>query len=171
LLSLAAALENLPDSRLLVLVDEYDRFANKLMLENPEAYRRAVQGKSKQLNSSPIRGLFESIKSFDSFPIGCRSFTVGITHIALADASGPNYITNLSNKPHFSGLCGYTDADVERGLALIKPLTEIDQGHAKKLLKAAFDGYRFVGSDKPLYRSQQCTFPEPSSRERSSWAT
>jgi len=83
--------------RMLTLVDEYDRFANKLMFENPEAYSKVVAGIPGDPQSSPIRAFFETMKK-----INHKSLTMGISNVGLADASGPNHMIDLSDQIQFS---------------------------------------------------------------------
>lgn len=49
--------------RLYVLVDEYDRFGNKLLVERRDLYDAIVRGQSGVRGSSPIRSFLETLKS------------------------------------------------------------------------------------------------------------
>ena len=51
-----------PDAKLYIMIDEYDRFANKLMVENLDMYQKMVVGTSGDPASSPIRSFLENIK-------------------------------------------------------------------------------------------------------------
>ena len=84
------------EGEVFVLIDEYDRFANKIMFENPDQYNKVVVVRSVDLLSSPIRSFFETIKTMTNI----RSFTVGISPIALADASGANFVYDISEYHH-----------------------------------------------------------------------
>ena len=70
--------------KLYVLIDEYDRVANKLMFENPER-NLAIVGR-KEAGLSLLRGVLETLKAIKP----TRTFITGITTLALADASGAN---------------------------------------------------------------------------------
>ena len=104
--------------KLYVLIDEYDRVANKLMFENPERYLDMVAAKkvgtsplrgvpealnSKEASTSPLLGVLEMLnaKEGGTSPLRgvletlkaikpTRTFITGITTLALADASGAN---------------------------------------------------------------------------------
>ena len=140
-----------------VLVDEYDRFASKIMFENTHLYSQVVTGKSGDPLSSPIRSFFETIKMMTNI----RSFTVGISPIALADASGANFIADIS--AYAGDVVGFTDADVRSALTSIfgDKCKEIDS--LMKLIQRFYNGYRFgrkgiAALTLPLYHTQLCIY-------------
>ena len=136
---------------LYLLIDEYDRFANKLMFENPERYHELV-GTS---GSSPLRSFLETVKKVKP----ARTFITGITTIALADASGANSFKNVSLRRDLGAVVGFTEEVVQDGLDKLQ-LSESQANSAMELMRIYFDGYRFpgVGDDAPLFNSQQCLY-------------
>jgi hypothetical protein len=87
-----------------ILIDEYDRFANKLMFERPDMYNKVDAGQSGDAFFSTIRSFFGCIKRLQN----ARSFTMGLSRIALADASGANFIDNISDVGAVGDLLGLT---------------------------------------------------------------
>lgn len=145
--------------KLMILVDEYDRFANKLMLENIEAYKRMVVGSSGVLASSPIRGIYECFKGLsrhlgDSF----LQLSTGITPIALADASGANYVTNVSMKYAMGDVVGFSREDLEVGLKNAGIVEDKELETALEVMKKHYNGYLFPGSSTPLYNPTLCNW-------------
>jgi len=140
---------------LYVTVDEYDRFANKLMFEHPELYARIVIGESGQPSSSPLRSFLETVKKIKP----SRTLVTGITSIALADASGANSFTSVSLLPSLGSICGLNEAHLRAGLAKLQ-LSAAQTESAVELMRAFFDGYYYPGvpDDQPLFNSQQCLF-------------
>jgi hypothetical protein len=145
------------DGEVFVLIDEYDRFANKIMFENPDFYNKVVTGRSGDPVSSPMRSFFETIKMMTNI----RSFTVGISPIALADASGANFVSDIS--AYVGDVVGLTDADVHSALTSIfgDKFTEIDS--LMKLIKKFYDGFHFSSEGDPgltpsLYHTQLCIY-------------
>jgi hypothetical protein len=143
------------DARVFLLIDEYDRFANKLMFENPEAYDKVVAGTSGEKFSSPIRSFFESVKALS----GVRSFTTGLSPIALADASGANNIGFITQDPRFADMLGFTEKHVEMGLMRLFPRAKVPK--VLNVCKRFFNGYRFpYNLEEPaspaLYTPQLC---------------
>ena len=47
---------------LYLIIDEYDRFANKLLFENRELYGSVVMGESGKRGSSVLSSIFEAVK-------------------------------------------------------------------------------------------------------------
>jgi len=96
--------------RLFVLIDEYDRFANKLMLENLDAYRGVVAGVSGERLSSPIRAFYETLKEGVPGLKDYRSISFGVAPIALT--SGANHIDLLPSwNEQLTDACGFTQQD------------------------------------------------------------
>ena len=142
--------------QLYVIIDEYDRFANKLMFENPEIYEAIVAGKTGVLGSSPIRSFFEALKTLTATH-GLCSFATGLTPLALANASGANNRVDLSNNKFFADVCGFTDADIKRGLSLIDHLSDEQRERALVMMREYYNGYLFEGGT-PLYNSTLCLY-------------
>ena len=91
--------------RLLVLVDEYDRYSNKLMLENAAHYLASLKDKKSAASLvHPLRSLFETLKSIGGKLNRYRTLVVGLTPVAIADASGANVWKNISSAAH-SAIC------------------------------------------------------------------
>ena len=138
-----------------VLVDEYDRFANELMFNSPDEYDKVVAGVSGEKLCSPVRSFFSMIKSLNTV----RSFTVGLSPIALADASGANNIDFITQDPRFANMLGFSEQDVKRAVELLFDKKDVPK--AVEVAKQFFNGYRFpyhrrhpVG--EPLFTPQLC---------------
>ncbi|KAL9655912.1 hypothetical protein ABK040_007533 [Willaertia magna] len=134
----------------MVLIDEYDRFANKLMFENPEKYRLLVQGKRGDPTSSPIRTFFEQLKWSSGAGLkSFRSIITGVTPIAL-DAPGYNVSKNISFDPTFGDLVGLNEADLRKALENIN-IIGTDQDTTISTMKKNYNGYHFPGSIHALF--------------------
>ena len=88
------------------------------MSENMQVYRNMVRGKSGDPLSSPIRSFFETLKSISGNNPNFRTFTVGITPLAPADASGPNTMDDISLNDTYGDIVGFTQKDIDNGLAI-----------------------------------------------------
>jgi len=148
-----------PCPRLLVLVDEYDRYSNKLMFENPETYLKFVSGTSGVASSSPIRSFFETLKSLDSAGLEqYRTFTTGIAPLALADASGANHMENVTFGRQFADSFGFTERNIVQALHDIGQTNKEAQSHVIRRMRTYYNGYRFAASVEPVYNSTLCLF-------------
>ena len=140
--------------RLFVLVDEYDRYSNKLMLENTAQYLASLKDKNSVASLvHPLRSLFETLKSIGGHLNRYRTLVVGLTPVAIADASGANVWKNISSVPAFSDLCGFTEADLKRALSEIG-LEDDKQQVPLTVMKKFFNGYKFPASRESLYNPQ-----------------
>ena len=160
LLNFALAVEtvdNIDHRRLLVLIDEYDRYANKLMFEHPAAYAKLVRGTSGQPLSSPVRSLFETLKSIEGL-VDYRTFTTGITPIALADASGANNIKDLTFAATFADTFGLTEANIVQALNDIGQTDAEAQRHVLALMRSYYNGYTFARATRLVYNTTLCLF-------------
>lgn len=123
----------------------------------------AADGKAQPLFVSPIRRLYSAIKELSANRLklnvqSIRSFTTGISPVALADASLFNVGTNITSLPEVSAVLGFTAADVE---AAIKGSTVVPEPCRKPLLELMrgwFNDYRFfTGKDQPsLFHPMLC---------------
>jgi hypothetical protein len=145
----AASAVQLKGGKLYVVIDEYDRYANKLLVERRDEYNKFVVGQSGVMGSSPIRSFLETLKAIRGFDV--RFFITGIMPLALADASGFNVATDITHEPFFGELVGFRKSDLERGLDRIDFLTTAQRSDALRLMQRFFNGYRFVGAKQPLY--------------------
>lgn len=142
--------------KLYVLIDEYDRFANKLLVERRDQYDAIVRGQSGVRGSSPIRSFLETLKSLRGLEV--RSFITGIMPLALADSSGYNIAKDITHNQQFASLAGFRKRDLERALALIPHLSVEQRRSALELMRRFYNGYLFFESDEPLYNSTLSLF-------------
>jgi hypothetical protein len=147
----AAAVKAKKGGKLYVLIDEYDRFANKLLVERPTEYDAIVRGRS-----GVIRSFLEKLKSLSGLEV--RSFITGIMPLALADSSGYNVSKDITHNPSFASLAGFRKHDLVRALELIPHLTADQRLGALDLMRRHYNGYLFAGSEEPLYNSTLSLF-------------
>ena len=141
--------------KVFVLIDEYDRFANKLMFEKPDEYNKVVAGRSGEALSSSGRSFFECLKKFPNI----RSFTVGLSPLALADASSANFIDDITDVEAVGDLLGLTEGDIRAALHKIFGL-EAAIDPVVVLVKRFYNGFHFTDTNttSPLYHTQLCLF-------------
>jgi hypothetical protein len=135
----------------MILIDEYDRYANKLLLENPSSDTSSLIN---NITVNPLRSLFETLKSIDNLKLNkYLTFVCGLTPVALADASGANVWKNISHELEFADWCGFYETDLVRALQDINCVGD-DQQVALFIMKKFYNGYKFRGSTQPLYQPQ-----------------
>lgn len=149
-----AAIEQTP-FQLYILIDEYDNFANEVMVSDANTYTKLVG------SDGPFKRLFKWVKTALKSPALDRLFMTGVSPVVMSDVtSGMNIADNIYLYPELNTLCGFTDTEV-RGL--------LDQLHAEKtseagtplswtpdvaraMLRDWYNGYRFaVGARDAVY--------------------
>ncbi len=135
---------------LYLLVDEYDNFANEVMispLRGTGRYEELVQGEG------IIKTLFKVIKGGASGNGIDRVFLTGVSPVVLSDmTSGYNVAKDLTHLDEYSDLCGFTAAE------LAEALTDVLKAHSwpaereteiLDLLQRFYNGYRFGEEENP----------------------
>ncbi|MTW19889.1 AAA family ATPase [Allochromatium palmeri] len=129
--------------KLYLLIDEYDNFANEvLMADRPgsrDRYQTLLQGE----------GLFKTV--FKAVKAGAgglgvdRVFITGVSPVVLSDmTSGYNVGKDIYLEPEFNDLCGFTETEVT---AVLEQLAPADGAwsveEALATMRTFYNGYRF----------------------------
>jgi hypothetical protein len=116
-LSLLRAVRQTP-YRLYLLIDEYDNFANELMMGrgeiNSERYRAMLS------TECSLRALFKAVKSASSGRGLERVFITGVSPVLMNDmTSAYNVAKNIYLEPEFNELCGFKELEIKTVLIQI----------------------------------------------------
>nr|VFK35773.1 MAG: Predicted AAA-ATPase [Candidatus Kentron sp. MB]VFK77572.1 MAG: Predicted AAA-ATPase [Candidatus Kentron sp. MB] len=130
---------------LYLLIDEYDNFANELMMghQNPEEsrYQALLSGEG------AMKTLFKTVKmAAGSGGIG-RVFLTGVSPVAMSDlTSAYNVAENIYLDERFNELCGFREAEIVGMTAAIANdchLPEERALDAVAMMRTFYNGYRF----------------------------
>ncbi len=112
-----------------ILIDEYD----KPILDNLENPERALE------NRDFLRSFYVMMKSNDAY---IRfAFLTGISKFSKANIfSGLNNLTDISLKPKYATICGYTQSNIEN------EFSEYLQGVDLERVREWYNGYNFLGN-------------------------
>ncbi len=142
--SLSNAIAQTP-YKLYLLVDEYDNFANEVMispLHGTDRYQRLVE------NEGTIKTFFKAVKAAAEGRGVDRVFLTGISPVVLSDiTSGYNVAEDLSQRPRFHDLCGFTEAELCVALEAVAVAHDLGAGQvdtALTLMRDFYNGYRFT---------------------------
>ncbi len=120
-----------------LLIDEYDNFANKLLLNNREDYLNIVSKKT-----ASFKQFFTTLKAGatgNNAPIK-RMFITGVTPMTMYDVtSGFNIGDNISLHPRFHDMIGLTQQELEQILEDFELKDRVD----KSILQEWYDNYIF----------------------------
>ena len=129
---------------LYALIDEYDNFANTVLAHHGEAaYQRFTHG------GGFYRNFFATLKAGTEAGGGGleRLFITGVSPVTLDDVtSGFNIGRNISLRPEFNDLLGFTEDEVRGLLALYRHRGVLDQDvdAALDVMREWYNGYRFA---------------------------
>jgi hypothetical protein len=123
--------------KLYLLIDEYDNFANKLLLNDREDYLNIVSKKT-----ASFKQFFTTLKagtSGNNAPIR-RMFITGVTPMTMYDVtSGFNIGENISLNNRFHNLMGLNQNELEKTLKAFNIEDKVD----KSLLEEWYNNYIF----------------------------
>jgi hypothetical protein len=141
--SLLGAVSRTP-YKLYLLIDEYDNFANEVMispLRGTDRYEALVRGEG------TIKTLFKAIKEGAEGRGIDRVFITGVSPVVLSDiTSGYNVAEDLSFEPDYHDLCGFTESELRAALeavAVVHRLGADQTDTALNLMRDFYNGYRF----------------------------
>ena len=131
--------------RLYVLIDEYDNFANTVLAHHGEAaYQSFTHG------GGFYRNFFATLKDGAGQSGGLeRLFITGVSPITMDDVtSGFNIGKNISLRPEFNDLLGFTEEEVGSLLELYRDCGAFNQDveAALAVMREWYNGYRFAKS-------------------------
>ena len=127
---------------LYILIDEYDNFASTILAgAGAEAYHALTHG------GGFYRSFFATLKAGTENGSVERLFVTGVSPITPDDVtSGFNNGANLSLRPEFNEMLGFTEAEVRRIVESYRDLGVFDQDveTALDIMREWYDGYRFA---------------------------
>jgi hypothetical protein len=131
--------------RLYLLIDEYDNFANEVMMGNHELsksrYDALLSGEGM------LRTLFKAVKSAASGEGLERVFITGVSPVAMTDiTSAYNVATNIYLRTEFNDLCGFKESELAAVVNLLAKECDLPSENAEQalsLMKSYYDGYCF----------------------------
>ena len=142
------------DRGVAVLVDEYDAPLTDLW----SAGARPSRERQDRILDH-LRAFYRVLKKMDA----CLTF-VFLTGILRVEGAGLfsalNNLDNLSDLASYSGLCGFTEPEIDRYLAghLQQAATYCGQSEAdmRSALRRHYNGYRFAVTGEPVYNPISC---------------
>ena len=127
---------------LYLLIDEYDNFANTILAhQGPDAYHSFTHG------GGFYRNFFAALKAGTENGSIERLFVTGVSPVTMDDVtSGFNIGSNLSLRPEFNELLGFTEDEVRDTVKTYHDLGVFDQDPDRALatMREWYDGYRFA---------------------------
>jgi len=136
-----ATLENILDYfkeynlNLYIMIDEYDHFANRLLIQNENEYKNIITDKTAFFKE--FFTILKSATDSENAPLK-RLFITGVTPMTMYDVtSGFNIGQNISLREEFNDLVGFNEEETKKILEYYK--VNID----KNILKEWYNNYQF----------------------------
>ena len=143
--------------RLLVLIDEYDNFANTILAgEGEAAYRQLTHG------SGFFRDFFATLKAGTESGNLERLFITGVSPVTMDDVtSGFNIGKNVSFDAAYNQVVGFTEQEVSKLVRMYGEMGVLDEEHdaAMEVMREWYNGYRFAkGAMEDVYNTDMVLY-------------
>jgi hypothetical protein len=131
--------------KLYLLIDEYDNFANEILMAHRTEGLRRYEDLVK--SEGMFRSLFKAVKAATNGQGLDRIFITGVSPIVLSDvSSGFNIAGNIYLWPNFNNVCGFSEAEIATTLHTIiqeRGLPAEKAEEALAVMRAFYNGYSF----------------------------
>ena len=143
-----------------LLIDEYDNFANTVMMGVQSADKRY---EALVHDEGPLRTFFKSVKASTSGSMFDRVFITGVSPVVMSDiTSGYNIAENIYFEPEFNDLCGFKQNEIEDVLEKIVDTCGFEKEkiqEAVNLIQTYYNGYTFSHAvDEHIYNPTLCLY-------------
>ncbi len=144
--------ENL-SGRLMVIIDEYDFFANDILTGSPELSRKAVR------IDSEFSAFYGVLRNFKQMGIISKIYVTGMLQITMDTAISGFVSEQLSSDPYFNELAGFTEDEVTD---LLRQTVDFEKcqfspEELRAEIKRRYDGYRFAdNAENTVYNAVMC---------------
>jgi hypothetical protein len=143
---------NLTPHRLYLLIDEYDNFANEILMGGQPAGRSSYE--SLLRGEGVLKAVFKSVKAAAAGGGLDRVFITGVAPIVLSDiSSGYNVAENIYLDPRFHDMCGFTEAEIRQALNEVAAGCGLPASEAERCLaqmRSYYNGYCFTDAPADL---------------------
>ena len=141
-----------PGSKIYVIIDEYDHFANELLGFHTNQFKNLVSKNGK------VRKWYEILKEGTESVID-RIFITGVAPITLDSlTSGFNISFDITQDFRFNEMMGFTQKELTKMMEELE-LYEEEQDKLLPVMKENYDGYKFsIDALENLYNSNMCLY-------------
>ena len=151
-----------PETRLFIIIDEYDHFANDVLSSDRDAFRELTSTAAG--HTGLIKNFYACIKSFigdsDEQPIA-GIFITGVSAVSLDSVtSGFNIAKNISADSRFNAMAGFTHdelSEVVDETVDFSRLNGITKDQVMEVMEKRYDGYSFSRyADERIFCPDMC---------------
>ncbi len=142
--------------KIYLIVDEYDQSTSEILAKDVEAFRDLTKA------DGLLKSFYSCLKDEGSGGVIKKIFITGVTSIQLDSmTSGFSIAKNLSVRPQFASMFGFTEAELR---ALIPQLVDLKslgktENQVFSHMKEFYNGYRFSPqADVSVFNSSMCLY-------------
>ncbi|MDM8558102.1 AAA family ATPase [Candidatus Parabeggiatoa sp. HSG14] len=147
--SVLAALQS-TSYKLYLLIDEYDNFANEVMMagksDSRDRYETLIQGEG------ALKAVFKAVKTGTKGLGIDRIFITGVSPVVMSDiSSGFNIAENIYLTLKFNDLCGFWETEILTALQQIAEECQLEEQQIHEtlaMMRTFYDGYCFFYTEK-----------------------
>ena len=141
-----------PGSKIYVIIDEYDHFANELLGFHTNQFKNLVSKNGK------VRKWYEILKEGTESVID-RIFITGVAPITLDSlTSGFNISSDITQDVDFNEMMGFTQVELIEMMDKIG-ISKEEQNTLLPIMKENYDGYQFsTKAQNKIYNSNMCLY-------------
>jgi len=150
------------DRKILILIDEYDNFANDLITYSTQAKKGDKEAELRYEDlvhaDGYVRSFYKKLKAL-ARSCNTRVFMTGVSPIMLDDmASGFNITTNLTTEPELNEMLGFTEEEVVSIMEQLK-MGSTDKAIVLSDLRFYYNGYLFSKkANKKIFNSDMILY-------------
>jgi hypothetical protein len=147
---------SMTDYSIYLLIDEYDNFANEVMMGakyggrshsqgHSQGHRRQEKYETLVYGDGLLKTLFKTIKSSAGESLFDRTFITGVSPVVMSDiTSGYNIAENIYLEPEFNDLCGFSEKEINDALKKIEEKCGLKKGKAGAALDIMREYYIWI---------------------------
>jgi len=126
------------NQKIILLIDEYDNFANNIMSNQKQLYNELMH------DAGYVRTFYKTIKKATATGVLTRVFMTGVSPITLDElTSGVNMFANITNEEDLNDMLGFTEEEVVQMIDYYEVDKKVNRNDLLETLKIYCNGYKF----------------------------
>lgn len=142
------------DNKIILLIDEYDNFANNIMSNQRQLYNDLMH------DAGYVRTFYKTVKKGTSTGVLTRIFMTGVSPITLDElTSGANMFANITNREDLNNMLGFTEEEVIEMIDYYQLDKKVNRRDLLETLRIYCNGYKFNRyADETLYNTDMVLY-------------
>jgi hypothetical protein len=126
------------NQKMILLIDEYDNFANNIMSDQQQLYNDLMH------DAGYVRTFYKTVKKATATGVLTRIFMTGVSPITLDElTSGANMFANITNREDLNDMLGFTEEEVIKLIDYYELDKKVNRKDLLEILRLYCNGYKF----------------------------